>query len=105
MKITIASALDSLRPKSSYIVTDNTYEGIQWEDTVQEKPTKEEVLNELSRLQEEYNSKEYQRLRKVEYPPLEDLADALYWQSQGDDTKMQEYINAINKVKLAYPKS
>ena len=104
MKITIATALDSLRPKSSYIVLDNTYEGIQWEDTVQEQPTKEEVLQELQRLQDEYNSLEYQRLRKPQYPPIEDLADALYWQSQGDNSKMENYLKAVNDVKLAYPK-
>lgn len=42
--------------------------------------------------------------RKVEYPPLEDLADAIYWQSKGDSSKMTEYLAKCEAVKLKYPK-
>lgn len=67
-------------------------------------PTKDQIENEILRLQEEYKTTTYQRLRKPEYPPLTDLADALYWQSQGDDSKMQEYLLAVQAVKDKYPK-
>lgn len=42
--------------------------------------------------------------RKAAYPPLADLADALYWQAQGDNTKMDAYHAAIAAVKAQYPK-
>ena len=46
----------------------------------------------------------YQRQRAPEYPPLSDLADALYWASAGDSTKLDEYYAACEAVKAKYPK-
>ena len=47
---------------------------------------------------------DYKLLRKEEYPPLGDLADALYWQSKGDNSKMDEYLAKCEAVKVMYPK-
>ena len=47
---------------------------------------------------------EYQRQRAPEYPSLATLADALYWNSTGDSTKMDEYYAACAAVKAKYPK-
>jgi hypothetical protein len=47
---------------------------------------------------------QYQRDRKPEYPDLADLADALYWSNQGDNTKLDEYYAAVSAVKTKYPK-
>ena len=46
----------------------------------------------------------YQRQRAPEYPPLSDLADALYWASTGASTKLDEYYAACEAVKAKYPK-
>ena len=46
----------------------------------------------------------YQNDRKYLYPPLEDLADALYWNSKGDSSKLTEYYAACEKVKTDHPK-
>lgn len=43
--------------------------------------------------------------RRAAYPPLEDLADALYWQAQGDESKMADYLTRCNKVKVLFPKN
>lgn len=42
--------------------------------------------------------------RAANYPPLADLADALYWQSQGDTSKLEAYLAACDAVKRKYPK-
>ena len=47
---------------------------------------------------------EYQRQRAPEYPSLATLADALYWNSTGDSTKLDEYYAACAAVKAKYPK-
>jgi hypothetical protein len=39
-----------------------------------------------------------------EYPPRVDFIDAYYWNSKGDDTKMNEYIQKCDEVKSKYPK-
>lgn len=46
----------------------------------------------------------YQRQRAPEYPPLTDLADALFWASRGDDSKLTSYYAACESVKAKYPK-
>jgi hypothetical protein len=79
-------------------------ENLEWYDTSYPIPTKEELVNEVVRLQSEWDAKQYQRRRQPEYPPLADLADALYWQAQGDESKMQEYLSAVQSVKNKYPK-
>ena len=42
--------------------------------------------------------------RQSEYPPLTDLADALYHQSKGDETKLTAYLAKCEAVKQKYPK-
>ena len=47
---------------------------------------------------------EYQRQRAPEYPSMEQFADAMYWNSTGDSTKLDEYYAACAAVKAKYPK-
>lgn len=42
--------------------------------------------------------------RVANYPPLAELADALYWQSAGDPTKYQAYMEKVASVKEQFPK-
>ena len=42
--------------------------------------------------------------RGLEYPPLGDFADAMYWNSKGDDSKLTAYYAACEKVKTDNPK-
>lgn len=80
------------------------FTNFEWTSEIKPVVSEEQVLAELSRMEQEWNDTEYQRLRKPEYPPLADLADALYWQSEGDNTKMTAYLAAVDAVKLKYPK-
>lgn len=95
---TIIDALLSLRPGAQWTCYGDSYGDIVWHEEEIEIPTKEEVEAEVLRLQEEYDNLEYQRLRKKEYPSIEDQLDLLYhygydgWKSQ------------IDIVKTKYPK-
>jgi hypothetical protein len=100
----ITHALNSLRPGAEWSIKGSTYDGLDWLDKTQTKPTKKQVEAEISKLQSEYESAEYQRLRAPEYPDLKELADALYWSSKGDNTKLDEYYAKCEAVKLKYPK-
>jgi len=62
------------------------------------------VSTELARLKAVAKATEYQRKRQKEYPPLSELADALYHQQNGDDTKMTAYLAKCEAVKQKYPK-
>ncbi|MFB9244505.1 hypothetical protein [Massilia antarctica] len=51
-----------------------------------------------------YHNEDVDQLRRAAYPPLADLADAMYWQSRGQGGKMYEYNAAVEAVKMRYPK-
>ena len=55
-------------------------------------------------IQAELDATQYQRDRQPEYPSLADLADAMYWSSKGDETKLDAYYAACEAVKAKYPK-
>jgi len=76
------------------------YDGIEWIDN-EVLATREEVEIEIQRLEAEEKSREYQRLRAVEYPDFRDYLDGIV---KGDNDQVQAYIDACNAVKEKYPK-
>ena len=68
------------------------------------------VEEETARDTEEATVKSYQDAngykeeRKLLYPSLGDFADAMYWNSKGDSTKLEAYYAACEKVKTDNPK-
>lgn len=94
-------AIFSLVPDADVIDHGNS---VTWKNYDVAPITEEQINAEVLRLQAEYDSKDYQRKRAVEYPPLTDLADAMYWAAQGDNTKLEAYYAACEAVKLKYPK-
>ena len=104
--IDITNALISLCPGAHWTLRGNVYEGLEWlEKPVweggQSKPTKEEVDAEIIRLQQEWDNKEYQRLRAAEYPDFKDYLDGIV---KNDQEQIQTYIDACLAVKAKYPK-
>jgi hypothetical protein len=67
-------------------------------------PTVAEIEAMAVICQQDYNANVYKKERERNYPPLGDLADALYWQSKGDETKLTAYLAAVEAVKNAIPK-
>ena len=59
------------------------------------------ITAEISRLQAEYDSKQYARNRAEAYPSLTEQADMAYWDRQNGTTTLDD---AISAVKDAYPK-
>jgi hypothetical protein len=101
--IKLAQAIQSLKPNSDWIIVGNGYSGLNWKDTQYTKPTEAEVNAEVARLQAEYESNEYQRLRQ--YPSLGDQLDML-WHAIDNGTlnKTSDFYTAIKAVKDAHPK-
>lgn len=59
------------------------------------------ITAEISRLQAEYDSKQYARNRAEAYPSLTEQADMAYWDRQNGTTTLDD---AISAVKTTYPK-
>lgn len=112
---TVTGALQSL-VDGPLVVSQNTgniaedYAATEWLGDGQ-MPSLAEVEAEIAKIQagnptdaSGLDRYEYRRLRAPEYPPVTDLADAIYWQQQGDDSKMEAYVAACEAVKAKYPK-
>jgi hypothetical protein len=62
----------------------------------------EELISaEMERLQAEYDSNEYKRKRKEEYPNFLEYLDGIV---KNDTAQIQAYIDACKEVKAKYPK-
>ena len=59
------------------------------------------VEEEFKKLKAEYDSKQYQRDREVQYPSIQEQLDMQYWDAVNGTKKWQE---AVAKVKTDNPK-
>lgn len=112
----LAGALTSLAEGAQWQATatgdlDADYASIEWYLLEISQPSKAACATEIARiiadepsLAEYRAATEYQRLRAPEYPPLENLADAIYWNESGDPSKLSAYVAACEAVKVKFPK-
>ena len=97
----LSDAILSLAPGAQWVLTGDSYEGLNWLDEQHEKPELEDIEAEIARLQAEYDALEYQRLRAPEYPDFRDYLDGVV---KGDQAQIDAYIAACQAVKEKYPK-
>ena len=97
---TIGDALSSLCPGVEWSIYGNDYNTLIFHNGEQ-KPTLEQLQSEVQRLQQDYDSKLYQRQRQPEYPPITDYLDGVV---KGDKDQIDAYIAACQAVKAKYPK-
>lgn len=103
--IRLSRALKSLYPDAEWVIENEDFNKIKWvKNAPTPLPTYEDLEAEALKLEQKEEQEKYRSLRRNEYPPLSDLADALYWQAQGDKSKMTAYIAAVDAVKQKYPK-
>jgi hypothetical protein len=102
-EINFLDAVASLYPTGGYSIRGMDYSGLQWHRTDLPKPTEQEIAIELARLQSEFESNEYQRLRQ--YPTIGDQLDML-WHAIDTNSlnKTSDFYTAIKAVKDAHPK-
>lgn len=98
MRPTLIDAVISLIPDAQVTCWKNT---IEWHNYPSPPVTEKEITVELFRLQNEYDNKEYQRLRAAEYPPMADYLDGVV---KGDQAQIDQYVADCLAVKAKYPK-
>ena len=99
--ITIGDAIVSINSSAEYKVeksqTDVDAAVITWLNGTSEITTSA-LKTKMTELQTAYNSVEYQRKRKAEYPAIEDQLDDLYHNG------IDGWKNTIKAIKDKYPK-
>lgn len=93
----VNDAINSLRPGAMYQLENTTFK--KWWHHM-DAPTWQEILDESDRLK----TIAYQQCRADEYPPLQEFADAYYWQQRGNPNLMDEYLAKVDAIKAKYPK-
>jgi len=73
-------------------------------DGTQINVVQSEVDAARATLNSDYAKIKYRDDRQPLYPPLGDFADAMYWNSKGDSSKLTAYYAACEKVKTDNPK-
>ena len=71
----ITDAIRALVPNAHFTTSDNVI--VKW-DSEEPQPTEEAIQAKLKELQDDYDSKEYQRDRAVAYPSIADQLDKIY---------------------------
>ena len=98
MRISKIDAILSLSPGAEVVVRGDE---VEWINPSTAPVTEEQIANELTRLQADYEAKQYQRDRAVEYPSIGDQLDALFHAG----VFPTEMAAAIQAVKDKYPKA
>jgi len=96
----IIEAILKINPNAQVSIKGNDINQITWHNGTTPIPANE-ILAKQQELIAEYNSKQYQRDRAVDYPSLADQLDMQYWDKINGTNKWQQ---AINAVKQKYPK-
>jgi hypothetical protein len=98
----LTEAILALRPGAQFSTHGDT---IIWHDTEQDQPSDSDIAAKEAELQAEYDSQEYARNRKEEYPPMDELIVALW---EGVVEERMASITALEgqrqAIKTKYPK-
>lgn len=102
---TVIDALHSLVPTALWVIrgegAPGGYADLEWYSEDIAQPSEELVMQEVQRLQAEYDALRYQRLRAAEYPDFKEFLDG--WVKQ-DEQQLEAYRAACLEVKTNYPK-
>ena len=97
----IVEAINSLYPGAQWVLRGDEYEGLEWLSEEIQQPNESVLQAEIIRLQQEYDSLEYRRLRALEYPDFKEYIDGIV---KDDQEQINKYISDCLAVKDKYPK-
>ena len=101
VSIDVPLALQSLRPNAQWVLRGSEFAGLEWLDQEQARPSEQDVLDELWRLELLKEQFKYRRDRIEEYLPLGEQLDLLYWDGVNGTTNRSDHIAG---VKANHPK-
>ena len=98
MNYNVISAILALDPNAQVSVNGDGVDQITWHDDNPNNITGEQIIAKQEELKTIYDSLQYQRDRKKEYPSIEDQLDDLYHNG------IDGWKTTIKAVKDKYPK-
>ena len=98
--ITIPDALQACRPGAEWVLRGNEYDGLEWLDKVQAKPSFDEVQDTITMLTLQLPDKLAKENRAAAYK-LE--ADPLFFKAQRGEATQQEWLDKVEEIKQRFP--
>jgi hypothetical protein len=95
--ISKSAAILSLVPNAEFVIREGI---VEWHSPTTAPVSEEQIAQELSRLQQQYEADSYKRNRQAEYPPIGDQLDAL-WKG---GVEAEAMLAKVQAVKAKYPK-
>ena len=93
----IEKAILAINPDAKFIVINNDIDKIEWTEGTT-PIAKDEIQTKVNELQADYDAKEYQRKRALEYPSIVDQLDDIYHNG------IDGWKTTIKPTKDKYPK-
>ena len=98
----IAKAILAIKSDAQVSIDNEDINKITWHDGNPTNITNQQITDKQAELQAEYDTKQYQRDRKKEYPSWQDQMDLQYWDKINNTSTWQD---AVQAVKDKYTKS
>ena len=98
MKPEVIDAILALKKDAKFILHNNDFDTVEWHDENPDNITKEQVEEKLVELQNIYESFDYYRKRKPEYPSIEECVHAIL------DDNLEALQVKRKAIKDKYPK-
>lgn len=98
-KMDISVVLQELYPGASWVVVDNDYDTLQWNNEIP-KPTKKALEKAWPEVQHIRAVRAVEQARAVAY---RETADPLFFQYQRGEVSEQEWLDTVQAVKDAHP--
>lgn len=86
-------ALHEIKPGAEWSLTGDNYEGLDWKDPIQNKPTKKQFDNAVKAVQNKKDEKEIRKKRKREYPPIQEQIEMIL---KGEETELRNKLKAVD---------
>ena len=93
----IEKAILAINPDAKFIVINNDIDKIEWTEGTT-PIAKDKIQTKVNELQADYDAKEYQRKRALEYPSIVDQLDDIYHNG------IDGWKTTIKATKDKYPK-
>ena len=102
MKPDVIDAVRALVPNAQFVSSETAI--MEWHSS-ETQPSQEDVDAKLKELQDDYDSKKYQRDRAEQYPAIGDQLDMLFHAiDAGKVDKTSDFYKSLKAVKDKYPK-
>ena len=98
MKPEVIDAILALKKDAKFILHNNDFDTVEWHDGNPDNITKEQVEEKLVELQNIYESFDYYRKRRPEYPSIEECVHAIL------DDNLEALQVKRKAIKDKYPK-